>query len=471
MNSALSKNEGFQGTLSNIKLIDLLQMTCLSRISINIRVEGEGKEGVIQIFNGNIVHAESGEKEGEEAFFEIMSWKGGKFQTFAMTNVPQPTIKKNWEFLLIEATKVQDETAKETSPRKERKPDIDPSTIKILIVDDSRLICRKLKELIETDPRLKVVGYAQNGKEALKKIRKLDPDLITLDINMPVMSGDTALKHIMIQSPCPVLIISSIDEGEMSKVMDFFRLGAVDFVPKPKAADDPKKQFEQLISKINIATEAKVERFKRCKLFPEINKDGKLGTDTVKTNDPIVVLIGSSGSYAECMKIIPNLNSFSGGALTALWADELLTKSLAGYINSYSLINVIPCIESSTLQRNTCYVLSLKSTPNIISTGNAINFSGVTPHKTWEDAIHDLVNDLNGVVECGASLTWVILSGEKRIPEDVLNSMLTQASSLLVQDPKTAMYPDLPEAIIETVPEATVLPCEKVASELTKILS
>ena len=468
MNSALSKSEGFQGTLSNIQLIDLLQMTCLSRISMNIKVEGEGKEGLIQIFNGNIVHAESGQVKGEEAFFEIMSWKGGNFQTFSMTDVPTPTIEKNWEFLLIEATKMQDETSKSG-----RAYQTDDSLLKILIVDDSKLICKKMQEMIESDPQLKVIGTAQNGKEALKKISKLDPDLITLDINMPVMSGGTALKHIMIQSPCPVLIISSIEEKDMSKVMDFIRLGAVDFIPKPKPDDNVESQREKLISKIKLAAKANVHKFKRCKLSPQNKKEQAVDHPSLSSGDRSIIIVAGMGGFAECIKIIPNLNAYSCSIILALWHNDLFLGSFAEFLNGYTEINIVPVRKGGKqrLLKNCCYLCSLEREIILTKDNNSIELIPDEEDKGWESSLNTFVHSVCEIFTQASQLVWIFLSGEETIPEKSLNTILSRKCHLVVQDPKTSLYPILPESCLKGRSGGVVVPSERIPEALTKLVS
>ncbi len=471
MNSVLEKTNGFQGTLSNIQLIDLLQMTCLSRISMNIRVEGEGKEGLIQVFNGNIVHAESNEKEGEAAFFEIMSWRGGQFQTFAMTDVPNPTIEKNWEFLLIEATKVQDEIGRlKESPVSSKDAEGD-SLVRVLIVDDSRLICRKLKDLIETDPQLKVIGTAQNGKEALKKIKALNPDLITLDINMPVMSGDTALKHIMIQSPCPVLIVSSIDPKNMSRVMDFMRLGAVDFISKPKRTGDFEAEKKEFLRKIKVSAKAHVQNFKRCKISPQKEHEVK-ESFPLRVTDPLVVIVAGSGSYGELMKILPGLKPRSFGIIVALWQSELLLDSLGRFLNRYSGFDIVPLLNDNDheLYTGICYLCTLHQEIRLLNHNDRVVLQKGWKKLAWNETIRNFFENIHGIFVHGTKLVWVFLSGEKEVPGQIYNLITEKKPCVLVQDPGTALQPSLPGSLLAGNYDCLISPSEKLFQEINKLL-
>ncbi len=105
-------------------------------------------------------------------------------------------------------------------------------SIKVLIVDDSSFFCQQLTQILNADPGLKVVGIANNGKDAIEKARQLKPDVITMDIEMPVMDGITALKQIMASDPVPVLMISSLTYEGAKLTLDALSAGAVDFLLK-----------------------------------------------------------------------------------------------------------------------------------------------------------------------------------------------------------------------------------------------
>ncbi len=104
--------------------------------------------------------------------------------------------------------------------------------VNVLIVDDSHFVCRTLASLLNSDPDIHVVGTASNGEEALKKVHELDPDVVTLDVEMPKMNGLAALKRIMAEKPCPVIMVSSLTKEGAETTLKALELGALDFVPK-----------------------------------------------------------------------------------------------------------------------------------------------------------------------------------------------------------------------------------------------
>ena len=144
--------------------------------------------------------------------------------------------------------------------------DID-NKLRVLVVDDAAFMRKAVTGILESDPGIEVVGEAVNGLEALEKIRALKPDIITLDIDMPVMDGLSAIRHIMIESPLPIVALSSlISDG--AATFEALRLGVVDFIPKPSGAVskdiDTVKQL--IIDRIKVAKAVNLENLRRVRL-------------------------------------------------------------------------------------------------------------------------------------------------------------------------------------------------------------
>jgi len=131
--------------------------------------------------------------------------------------------------------------------------------IRVLVIDDSAFNRKAIREMLADAPDIEVVGTAGNGEEGLKQLRKLKPDLVTLDLEMPGMDGFTFLRIVMNQSPLPILVVSSRREAE--SVFQALELGAVDFLPKPTRTISPElyNVRDDLIRKIRAAKEFRLE--------------------------------------------------------------------------------------------------------------------------------------------------------------------------------------------------------------------
>ncbi|WP_122424627.1 protein-glutamate methylesterase/protein-glutamine glutaminase [Pseudomonas viridiflava] len=125
--------------------------------------------------------------------------------------------------------------------------------VKVLVVDDSGFFRRRVTEILSSDPNIQVVGTATNGKEAIEQALALKPDVITMDYEMPMMDGITAVRHIMQRIPTPVLMFSSLTHEGARVTLDALDAGAVDFLPKnfEDISRNPQKVKQLLCEKIN----------------------------------------------------------------------------------------------------------------------------------------------------------------------------------------------------------------------------
>ena len=440
---------GFAGTLKNIQLNDLIQMCCLSMVTIAIRVRKEAHDGRIYIEDGRIVHAECGELAGESAFYAILGWESGSFETLSVAATPPPTIEKNWQYLLMEAAHIADENAAsvdEKAPTTEELdigPDLfdDPRQLRVLVVDDSTMMCRILGDLLAAEGDIEVVGTAQNGEEALSLIDQLRPDLITLDVNMPVMDGNTALKHIMIRNPCPVVIISNVGERSQDQIIDFLRLGAVDFIRKPRS-EDMAEQQGQVLNRIRKAASARIGNFQRVKLPKKIPTKAPM-LDEAATCPLLVTICSGAGGYAELIRLLPRLPGNLPAAVVVFQAMPTdLAIPLADYLNRISALRVAPVRSGEPLTAGNCYLCPDHLPLNLTAAQGG--------------AVLTLQAAASGAAEgdgcLGAFLTsagpllppplLVLLSGAGVAPGDAALAAGDRLGKLIAQEPGACLVPD-----------------------------
>ncbi|PQZ90925.1 MULTISPECIES: chemotaxis response regulator protein-glutamate methylesterase [Pseudomonas] len=136
--------------------------------------------------------------------------------------------------------------------------------VKVLVVDDSGFFRRRVSEILSADPSIQVVGTATNGKEAIDQAMALKPDVITMDYEMPMMDGITAVRHIMQRCPTPVLMFSSLTHEGARVTLDALDAGAVDFLPKnfEDISRNPEKVKQLLCEKVHS-----ISRSNRRSLF------------------------------------------------------------------------------------------------------------------------------------------------------------------------------------------------------------
>jgi two-component system chemotaxis response regulator CheB len=129
-------------------------------------------------------------------------------------------------------------------------------TIRVLIVDDSSFICKRVREILEEDQEFKVIGFAHNGREAIELAASLHPDVITMDVEMPVMDGITAVKKIMDTRPCPILMFSAMTQVGAKATLDALHAGAIDFLPKQLEDIDANRDTARYLLRYRVRTVA-----------------------------------------------------------------------------------------------------------------------------------------------------------------------------------------------------------------------
>src|SRR3954451_1735011 len=128
---------------------------------------------------------------------------------------------------------------------------------RVLVVDDSAFMRRMIATLLDADPELTIGGFARNGTEAVQQVAVLNPDVVTLDVEMPGMGGLAALEAIMASSPTPVVMLSSLTQAGAETTIKCLQMGAVDFVAKPSGSLslDVEQIAPDLIAKVKAAAE------------------------------------------------------------------------------------------------------------------------------------------------------------------------------------------------------------------------
>lgn len=187
---------------------------------------------------------------------------------------------------------------------------------KVLIVDDSALVRQMLTEMLRSDPDLEVVGAAADPFAAREKIKALNPDVITLDVEMPRMDGVTFLENLMRLRPIPVVMVSSLTQRGADVTLRALELGAVDFVAKPKIdlVGTLKTYADELVAKVKMAAGANVNRrhVPPASVAPKLTADAVLpshqNTRFLRTTEKIIAIGASTGgteALRELLSMMP----------------------------------------------------------------------------------------------------------------------------------------------------------------------
>ncbi len=217
--------------------------------------------------------------------------------------------------------------------------------IRVLIVDDSAIVRRILERELSADPEIEVVGSATDPFSAREKILELDPDVLTLDIEMPRMDGITFLRRLMESKPIPAIIVSSLTERGGALALEALDAGAVEVLSKPGASYAVGELAVELIDKVKAAARVQVRKRTRSADFGKPTKRLSMSRTTHK-----VIAIGASTGGVEALhRVLTKLPADAPGILIVQHMPEHFTRSFADRMNELCAMQVKEAVNGETV--------------------------------------------------------------------------------------------------------------------------
>lgn len=212
--------------------------------------------------------------------------------------------------------------------------------IKLLVVDDSAVTRQLISRIVEQDKYISIVGRARNGQEALDRIAGLKPDVVTLDVEMPIMDGLETLRRIMQVYPVPVVMLSSLTQKGAHAALKALELGAVDFLPKPENREQTEQLFFDLPAKIKLAAAVPVAKPGSAIAKSPVSMGAPMRR--IRSGEFDLVVLGiSTGGPSTLQKVIPKLpEDLPVGMVIIQHMPKGFTKALAERLNLSSDITV-----------------------------------------------------------------------------------------------------------------------------------
>jgi two-component system, chemotaxis family, protein-glutamate methylesterase/glutaminase len=238
--------------------------------------------------------------------------------------------------------------------------------IKVLVVDDSALVRKLFGKVFSAEPDFEV-QFARNGLEALERLIVFAPDVITLDIEMPQMGGLECLDRIMIERPCPVVIVSSLSVEGVDAAVEALRLGAVDFVVKPGGAVSLKMEAfaPELVQKVRVAAKVKMkaslrlrERVRHRMGAATSPRPIVAAAEVARATGGGLVLVGSSTGGPPALEALlsPLSADFSWPIIVAQHMPATFTGSLAKRLDGLCAIGVREINRPMRIERGCAYI-------------------------------------------------------------------------------------------------------------------
>ncbi len=344
--------------------------------------------------------------------------------------------------------------------------------IKVLVVEDSPLMCKVLTTILNSDPQLIVVGTASNGKEAVDIVPKLKPDIITMDIHMPIMDGFEATKYIMAYNPTPIIIVStSVFKVGMEKVFKAISYGALDVLDKGKIElEEGKNGGGELIEKIKFFSKVKVIHHPLARL--EEKASGKIirpvEVSSVKALDRIVAIASSTGGPQALLEILRSLPAeFPCGIVIVQHITKGFIEGLVEWLDSECEIKVKVGEDSEEIQPGVVYFAPCDVHMKIEERGR-IHLSNNPPCEGLRPSGDMLLETVAKVYGPGA--IGVILTGMGRDGSVGIKAIKQMHGHTIAQDEKSCIIFGMPKAAIEMNAIDEVMPLEKIAQAIVNRL-
>ena len=352
--------------------------------------------------------------------------------------------------------------------------------ISVVIADDSALMRREIKKILETDPQIEVVAAARDGQDAVKKTREFDPDVVALDINMPVMDGLTALQYIMMECPRPVVMVSSLTQEGALTSYEALELGAVDFVGKPGGtiSRDIDKVGEEIIYKIKAAARANRKRLgrlrgKRHRTGPA--KRSKQLTKPVKSRGKIVVIGQSTGGPVTIMDILPFLPEDLGAPVIVVQhMPGSFTPSFAQRLDSNCALPFKEAQRGDIIEPNHGYLapgdIHLLLAPRGADKAGSLARLSLTPentlHKPSVDVTMMSVLKLYG----GPNIIAVLLTGMGADGADAMAAIRQAGGRTIAESEETCVVFGMPQEAIARGGAEFVLPSYQIGKKIVELV-
>jgi two-component system chemotaxis response regulator CheB len=352
--------------------------------------------------------------------------------------------------------------------------------IRVLIVDDSALVRSILTDMLSADPGIEVVGVASDAHIAREKIKQLNPDVLTLDVEMPKMDGLTFLRNLMRLRPMPVVMVSSLTERGADVTLDALAIGAVDFLPKPKidVAATLRDYSDELIEKIKSAANASVraldaQRLSTLAAKPRYTADAVLPRTTaprvLRTTDRIIAIGASTGGTEAIKTVLMGMPPDSPGIVIAQHIPKAFSTPFAKRMNDCCQMTVYEAEDGQQILAGHVYIAP--GDRHLIVERDGARYvcrlddgTPVNRHKPSVDVLFRSVAQ-----NAGRNAIGVILTGMGKDGARGLKEMLEAGSQTIAQDEATSVVWGMPGEAVNIGAAQHVIPLDDVSNKITSL--
>ncbi len=348
--------------------------------------------------------------------------------------------------------------------------------VRVLIVDDSGFFRRRLTEIISSDPHLEVVGTAENGLQAIEQVKRLRPDVITMDIEMPEMDGITATRQIMAQFPTAILMLSTWSTEGAKATLDALEAGAVDFIPKrfsEISSNHDLAQQKLCLQLRYLATNFRKGIVPRPSASPkplEQPKANQISSNKIDKTLKLVAIGTSTGGPVALQEILTKLPAhFPYPILLIQHMPATFTPSFAERLNNQCAIKVKQAENGDVLVAGTAYLapggeqMLLKGTKRQLR----IELQASKPEQTYRPCIDITLSSIAEI--CPAETLAIILTGMGSDGRDGCSKLKPLGATIWSQDEHSSTIYGMPMAIVKAGLADKILSLTDIAKQLSEL--
>ena len=338
--------------------------------------------------------------------------------------------------------------------------------VRVLVVDDSAVMRQLMPALLRQDPRIEVVGTAADAYIARTKIQRLEPDVLTLDVEMPRMDGLSFLRNLMRQHPMPVVMVSSLTEEGASVTLDALASGAVDFIGKPRA-DAPEvvsAYAAELRAKVLAAARARVRAVAPART-PGSGAPSLPRLAAARTSGPGLVVIGASTGGTEAIRqVLAPLPADMPPVLIAQHIPATFSGAFAERLDRHCALTVAQAVDGEPLQPGRAYVAPGGRHLRVRRQGGTLRCAisdEPAPFRPSVDALFESAAEHVGATVCAALLTGMGSDGARG-----MLALRKAGARTIAQDRASSVVWGMPGAAVALSAATDVVPLGEVAAML-----
>lgn len=353
------------------------------------------------------------------------------------------------------------------------------TAIRVLVVDDSAFMRKVISDIINNDPDMEVVGKARDGQDALKKIQELNPDVVTMDVEMPGLDGLAALKELMMIDPVPVIMISSLTKRGTEQTVKALQLGAVDFIAKPSGqiSLDIDTVKDEIIHKIKTAagTKNKLANFKyQGVVSPILPVSTTKKLNLSSTLDKMVFIGTSTGGPKALHEVIPRLPAnINAGILIVQHMPPGFTRSLAERLDSLSQITVKEAEHGEKILPGCAYIAPGDYHLTVSRPASGLRELKVNLTKDQPRGGHR--PSVDTMLESAAQHFWsdmvcIIMTGMGHDGSQGVQLVKERGGKVIAEHQSSCIVYGMPKAAVATGCVDKIVPLKDISSEVFKLL-